>query len=374
MYRPPVASASAVEVVLRIAETVDMVDAEPVESAVADQFQHERVGLGEDLWILDPYADEGLDVEEPAVVELLTGGTPERQSVVLPAEQCVEPVDICVDGGKFHVDRRGDLVVGLAEGLQFGAQLDLPGMAFGHHRIVGYAHGRQCGEFLRNGRQLGRTRPPSRRAECLVEGRRRHGQLVVVVADDERAADAGQAQFAGLEHPAVVVAEHRYEHGERGPVVRALPVDVEVAREPAGRTVFQDVPPPPVGPVDGHVVGHDVEYLTQPGGTKGPDQASMPGRAAPLRVQSLGVDHVVPVSAARSRLKVGRAVQVCDTERGDVVGQLRRLVEAEAAVQLHPIGRTWSHLALSTRQHWISAYRRDRDRFRPELQDSTCGW
>jgi hypothetical protein len=144
----------------------------------------------------------------------------------------------------------------------------------------------------------------------LDETRRRQRKLVLVVADDERATNPGEPEFAGLQHPAVVVAEDGNEDGERRSVVRARPVDVEVPRVVTGGTVLEDVPPPPVGRVDGHVVGHDVQQLSEARVVESAHHAGVSRRPAKLGVQPVRVDDVVAVCAPGRCLEIGRAVDV----------------------------------------------------------------
>ena len=66
-----------------------MVDAQPVERAVRDPAEDERVRLGEDLRVLLAQRDQLVDVEEAPVVDLLGRAPPEGEPVVLP----LVPVD-----------------------------------------------------------------------------------------------------------------------------------------------------------------------------------------------------------------------------------------------------------------------------------------
>ncbi len=81
------------EITLGVAQAVHMVDAQSVDRAVPDQLDNELVGGGEDVRGLHPYADQGLDAEESAVVELVAGDAPVGQPVVLSPQQLIEAVD-----------------------------------------------------------------------------------------------------------------------------------------------------------------------------------------------------------------------------------------------------------------------------------------
>ncbi len=66
-----------------------MVDADAVEYAAAEPVEDEGVGFLEDVGALHAEADEGVDVEEPAIAELLVGGLPVGEAVVLVVEEVV---------------------------------------------------------------------------------------------------------------------------------------------------------------------------------------------------------------------------------------------------------------------------------------------
>src|SRR4051794_41779576 len=67
-----------------------MVDAEAVEPPLPQPAEHEGVGVREYPLVLHAQADQGVDVEEAPVVELLIGGAPEGRPGVLALEQIVE--------------------------------------------------------------------------------------------------------------------------------------------------------------------------------------------------------------------------------------------------------------------------------------------
>src|SRR3546814_20877435 len=69
----------------------------------------------EHLLVLDPNADQRGDAEEAAVVELLVGGAPVGQAIVLAEQQGVERVGVGGDRGQLRVDGGGHVVVELGE-------------------------------------------------------------------------------------------------------------------------------------------------------------------------------------------------------------------------------------------------------------------
>ncbi len=105
------------EVAGRVGEAVGVVDAQAVEGAVAHEVDHEAVGGVEDLGILDAERDEGADVEEAAVVELLVGDAPVGEAVVLLGDEGVE-------GERFGAGADGEDVVVVAEDGDLAAFLE----------------------------------------------------------------------------------------------------------------------------------------------------------------------------------------------------------------------------------------------------------
>ena len=75
--------AQAAKVFERIAQAVGMVHAHAIEHAAAQPLEDERVGFFEDVLALDPHADERVHIEKAAVAELLIGGLPVGQTVIL---------------------------------------------------------------------------------------------------------------------------------------------------------------------------------------------------------------------------------------------------------------------------------------------------
>ncbi len=67
----------------RVAQAVDVVDTQPADGAVADVLEDQPVAVLEHRLKLGPQADEGVDGEEPPVVELLLRRAPVREPVVL---------------------------------------------------------------------------------------------------------------------------------------------------------------------------------------------------------------------------------------------------------------------------------------------------
>jgi hypothetical protein len=85
-HRPPAAGGlgQPVQVALGVGQAVGVVDPQPVDRAGLDQPQHQVVRGAEDLRVLRAQPGEGVDREEPAVVEVAVGAPPVDQLVVLP--------------------------------------------------------------------------------------------------------------------------------------------------------------------------------------------------------------------------------------------------------------------------------------------------
>ena len=73
----------ALEIAARVAEPVHVVDSDPGDASVSADLAYEPVGQLEHGRVLDPDADEAVDVEEPAVVDLMGAQAPVRGPVVL---------------------------------------------------------------------------------------------------------------------------------------------------------------------------------------------------------------------------------------------------------------------------------------------------
>ena len=206
-------------------------------------------------------------------------------------------------------------------------------------RAVG--HGRRGQLAQGPGQERERVGPAPLRGghEQGVERLRRDREHVVVILDRERGVFPAQTKIAALEHPAVVVGQHRQEQHVAKPRLRRVPVDVEVRGVAARGPVLEHVPPPRiVRPADGHVVGDDVEHLPEPRAPQRLRQSRVAGGPAELSVHGARIDDVVAVRAALRGLQVWRAVEMADAERREVVGDRRRRGEVEAGVELDPIG------------------------------------
>src|SRR5690606_35673081 len=95
----PCAGASLVqplEILERIVQPVDMVDANAVQDAGAQPFEHTNVEVAKDFLALGPHADQRVDIEEPTVAELPARDSPVREPIVLPVYHRVEHIGVPV--------------------------------------------------------------------------------------------------------------------------------------------------------------------------------------------------------------------------------------------------------------------------------------
>jgi hypothetical protein len=123
----------ASQVAARVREAVGVVDPEAVEHAVGEQVEQHPVGRLEDDRVLDADRGQGVDVEEPAVVELLVRHAPVREPVPLLVDELGHRQVLGAGADREHVvevpeHRLGDDGPALPDRHVLGAQLELPGV------------------------------------------------------------------------------------------------------------------------------------------------------------------------------------------------------------------------------------------------------
>ena len=52
------------------------------------------MGICENPLVLYPQTDQCVDIEKTSIAEITPGTAPERQTIVLPLEQSIQPIDI----------------------------------------------------------------------------------------------------------------------------------------------------------------------------------------------------------------------------------------------------------------------------------------
>src|SRR5260370_37885182 len=118
-----------------------------------------------------------------------------------------------------------------------------------------------------------------------------------------------------------------------------VPIDIEPARVFGRRAPLQHVEPPRIiGTANTHVVGHEIEHLTETAVAKRRHHVTECRLVAELRVELAMVYDVIPVSAARPRLQVGRGIDVADAQPRQIGSEVCGIPETEALAELQAGG------------------------------------
>jgi hypothetical protein len=152
-----------------------------------------------------------------------------------------------------------------------------------------------------------------------------------------------QLNFAPLQNAAIMISQD----GDQQLVAQLffvrLPIDIEIRGISTGRAVLEHIPPIAISATaDRHVIGNDIEYLTQPTLAQPRGKARMGLLAAEFVVHTMVVDDIVTVLTTRRSLQIRRAVDMGNAEAANIIGNLRRRVEAETGVQLQTICSDWN--------------------------------
>ena len=92
--RPRRLLAQADAVALGVEQPVDMIDAQTVQRPLAEQFEHEAVGVVEQFRLLHAQAGELVDVEEAAIVDVVGGDLEIRRAPVLSLDQAMQAIGV----------------------------------------------------------------------------------------------------------------------------------------------------------------------------------------------------------------------------------------------------------------------------------------
>src|SRR5438128_11500530 len=84
------------EVSSRILQPVGVVHPDSIQDALSQPTQNQSVRIGEHLFSLHSETHERIDVEEPAINEILFRRPPARTSKILALEKVVKPVRVPV--------------------------------------------------------------------------------------------------------------------------------------------------------------------------------------------------------------------------------------------------------------------------------------
>jgi hypothetical protein len=82
------------------------------------------------------------------------------------------------------------------------------------------------------------------------------------------------------------------------------------------------------------VIWDDIQYLPKVKIAEPFAESLVPFRATQLLIHAAMVDDIITMHAARSRLKVWRAVDVRDSQSFQVVSDRRRIIKGETSVKL----------------------------------------
>ena len=161
-------------------------------------------------------------------------------------------------------------------------------------------------------------------------------QTVDVAVGEQR-----QQQTVGrLEHVGVLLPQAgELVDIEEPPVAAGDRVDVEELLATLG------IGPVGVALVRGHVVGNDIEDDSQPGVARRLGQMPELPAAAEIIGQPRGIDHVIAVPGAGTRLERGGQVEVRDAEVTQVGDKRASRCKAELRGQLQPVRRPELNLA-----------------------------
>src|SRR5262249_32045467 len=114
-----------------------------------------------------------------------------------------------------------------------------------------------------------------------------------------------ELELPPLEHDSVLVAEHRKQHLVLQLLLDRVPVDIEVLGVDRRRTILQNVVPQRVSTVDPHVVGNEIEQLSQSSrAQRGAERVVLLG-GADLRIQAVMINHVITVPTAGGGTEIG---------------------------------------------------------------------
>ena len=219
--------AQALQIAGRIGQTVDVVDAQPVDPAFGDESHDGAVDVVEDGRLLDAHADEAGDLEEAPIGEMPPAFPPVEEP---PGLRSVQPAD---------------QIAVLRQRVEARRQIGLPDRGADHAVQAVRDRGCRARRGVGDPGEGGGLEP----IEDLPVARRRQRPAVFVIFEHEAPLGVGgDGEFAVRQACLEGSAEERQRH------VAGLPVDVEVAGEGTRFAPFQDVRPPGVLHRGGHVV------------------------------------------------------------------------------------------------------------------------
>jgi hypothetical protein len=84
------------EILMRVAQSVRMINSDSIEHSLAQPSQDKRVRVGEHSWVLYPQTYQRIHIKKTPVSEVLLRGTPESKPKILLLENLVQLIGIPV--------------------------------------------------------------------------------------------------------------------------------------------------------------------------------------------------------------------------------------------------------------------------------------
>jgi hypothetical protein len=330
-----------------------MIETDPGDVSLLHQVQQQRMGGGKHPWVLHAQAREIVDVEEPAVVDLIERRPPVRQTIRLQFEQTVQPIEalgrarLPVDLGHRAVDVVSHLARAVRERGQALPRHFLGALPFEDRRLVGFGigrHGGQRGEDVPQLADVGviGSKAGVERLHPLAQHQRRaarvDGQHPLEIFEHQRPVVEHHLELAPFEDLPVLVAENGQQHLVPELLLDRFPVDVEEPRVRGAGTVFEHIPPPRVGlRIDGHVIGNEIDEQPQAVGAERPRQGVEIAHGANLGIQLAVIGDVVAVGAAFAGGEDRRAVAVADAQITQIGRERLEVAKRERVAELNAI-------------------------------------
>ncbi len=337
------------KILRRIEQAVRVIDPQPVDLSLLHELQAQPMCGGEHRLVLHAQRGQVVDIEEPPIVDIVRRHPPIREPKRLIFQQLVQGIEthrlrgIPAQAAYGRLDGGGDSAVGNAQ----GREACLAGL------LVAMALGALFRSRLESVREL-RERAPEDlqiRVGDVREGAIQNARIsarvqrktMLVIEHDERAVVVLESQLdlAAFQHDPVGVAEHGHQNLVGQGRIGGRPVNVEVLGIDGGFAIFQNVHPPGIVRThDSNMVGHDVEHVPHVMGAQGRDELFEFLARADLGVEGVVIDNVVAVHASGACAEIGRAIQMADTECGQIGNDAHGVAESEARVELNAIGRS----------------------------------
>src|SRR5262249_49789471 len=143
---------------------------------------------------------------------------------------------------------------------------------------------------------------------------RRHWKHGIEVLHDELAVDERKTQLLPFQNFTERTTENRKENLALQRSKRRMPIDVEVRRVWRFRAVLENVHPPQIFAAGRHVIRDDVKDHAHAVSTQSLLKSQEISLASQLRIESGGIDDVIPVHTSTTAAQDRRCVDVSDSE------------------------------------------------------------